>query len=102
MDAPASASPEQPTVAGVTNPQASPLQRVPVRTREGRVTTSAWRLEVAAAEGRGGIVRVEGPSGTHFRGDGLFLGWEPQRLAEAYARLLPTTEADTFETQQLG
>ncbi len=97
MDAPA-----KPAVAGVTGPTAAPLARVPVRTREGQVTTSAWRLEVAAAEGKGGIVRVEGPAGTHFRGDGLFLGWAPERLAEAYQRLKPPAEDESFETLQLG
>jgi len=98
----APASPPKPAVAGVTNPKATPLSRVPVRTREGQVTTSAWRLEVAAAEGTGGIVRVDAPGGIHFRGDGLFLGWEAGRLAEAYARLRPESEVDTFVTQQLG
>jgi hypothetical protein len=98
----ASSPPEKPAVAGLTNPEGQPVSRVPVRTREGRVTTSAWHLEVTAAEGRGGIVRVDAPGGALFRGDGVFLGWEQARLAEAYARLVPEGEVDTFQTQQLG
>jgi hypothetical protein len=66
------------------------------------VTLSAWRLEVSAVEGRGGIVRLDAQGGAVFRGDGLFLGWDQPRLAEAYRQLLPPTEVDTFQTQQLG
>jgi hypothetical protein len=94
--------PEPPAVPGLTDAVGQPLSRVPVRTREGQVTLSAWRLEVTAVEGPGGIVRLDAAGAPVFRGDGVFLGWEQARLAEAYQRLLPATETDTFELMQLG
>jgi len=89
---------------GLTDVVAQPLERVPVRQRENQSTTSAWRLEIACQEGRGGIVLVELTRQTScFRGDGIFLGWSQERLAEAY-RMLTALSADDshFELLQLG
>jgi len=91
------------SIAGVTNSRTLSLDRFPIRTREGAVTVSAWRLCVACDEGGGAIVRVDGSAGERFhRGEGAFLGWSEERLAAAYDALRPSSEGSGFETNQLG
>ncbi len=92
---------------GLTAIEVRPVDRVLVRRRESQVTTSAWRLEVTCDQGAGGIVRVEVATETGeqsvYRGDGVFLGWSQERLAEAYDSLSrPTDTGPTFELLQLG
>src|SRR5215471_7082185 len=67
------------------------VERAPVRVREASHTFSAWTLDVETADGRGRILRVE-PSGsvTHWRGEGVFLGWSPERLAAAWDAIRAT------------
>jgi hypothetical protein len=89
---------------GLTQVVAKPLERVPVRQRESSLTTSAWRLEIACDQGRGGIALIElTAQHSFFRGDGIFLGWSQERLGEAY-RMLTELGADDshFELLQLG
>jgi hypothetical protein len=64
------------------------VARVSVRTRDVAHTFSAWTLSVETEQGPGTIVRVE-PSldVTHWRGDGVFLGWTAERLAAAWDAL---------------
>jgi hypothetical protein len=96
-----SLSPE--TVPGLTNARALALDRMPIRTREGGATLSAWRLSAGSDQGEGAIVLVEvGPGESWYRGDGVFLGWTAERLREAYAALRPRTGESGFEIQQLG
>jgi hypothetical protein len=81
------------------------VERVLVRVREASHTFSAWALEVVTAEGPGRIVRVEpSESATHWRGDGVFLGWSEERLAAAWAALRAAGPAPepTPDFQQLG
>jgi hypothetical protein len=67
------------------------IARVPVRARDGTHTFSAWALAVQTEQGPGTIVRVEpSPDATHWRGDGVFLGWAPERLAAAWDALRAT------------
>jgi hypothetical protein len=90
---------------GLTGLVVNPLERVPVRRRESGVTTSAWRMDVTCQQGRGGIVFVDGPEpGPYFRGEGIFLGWPQDRLAEAYKTLSKfIAQSDSsFELLQLG
>lgn len=90
---------------GLTAIEARPIERVLVRRRESSVTTSAWRLDVTCDQGAGGIVRVEVATGQPvYRGDGVFLGWTQERLAEAYETLSRPTGGgeSTFELLQLG
>ena len=90
-------------VPGLTNPRALHLERYAIRTRESTSTQSAWRLAVGSAEGEGTILFIENsPGEVFYRGDGIFLGWDQERLAAAYAALKPKPEAERFETQQLG
>ncbi len=96
------ASPETP-VAGLTNARGLGLGRFPIRLREEGVTLSAWRLAVASEQGDGTITRVEVPSGeVVHRGEGVFLGWPQDRLAEAYEILVPREVAAAEESPQLG
>src|SRR5215471_7022225 len=90
---------------GLTGIAVRPLERVPVRRRESGVTTSAWRLDVTCQQGQGGIVFVDGPPpGPHYRGEGIFLGWPQERLAEAYKTLnaMIADSDSSFELSQLG
>ena len=90
-------------IAGLSGVTAQPLARVPIRTRSASVTVSAWRLEIASDQGPGTIVLVEPPSGeSHYRGDGIFLGWEQERLAEAYATFRARDEEAGLDSPQLG
>ena len=99
-----STGPESPEIVpGLTNPRLMSLERFPIRTREASTTQAGWRLLAASDEGEGAIVFVESSlAETFYRGDGIFLGWTPERLAAAYNALLPTPEHDGFEMQQMG
>jgi hypothetical protein len=78
-------------------------ERVPVRTREGRITLAAWRMNVTAPTGTGAIVLVETNVGAVFRGEGLFLGWAQDLLGTAYRMLVPKSPADVaLNHPQLG
>lgn len=90
---------------GLTNIETRPLERVLICQRESPVTTSAWRLELTCDQGTGGIVRLETAAGqTVYRGDGLFLGWSQERLAEVYDTLTRPTGGggSDIELMQLG
>jgi hypothetical protein len=64
------------------------IARISVRARDAAHTFSAWALSVETAQGPGTIVRVEpSPEATHWRGDGVFLGWTAERLAAAWDAL---------------
>lgn len=90
-------------LSGVSGVSARPLARAPIRTRSASVTVSAWRLEVTSDQGPGAIVLAEPPTGeTHYRGEGIFLGWPQERLAEVYAALQPPDEDGGLDTPQLG
>ncbi|HEY1435470.1 MAG TPA: hypothetical protein VGG65_08850 [Thermoanaerobaculia bacterium] len=96
-------APAGPEVAGLVEPRALALERFAIRTREGSVTLAGWRLTVASAAGHGAIVLVElAPGSAVHRGEGVFLGWPQERLASAYAALLPGDPEPPFETAQLG
>jgi hypothetical protein len=76
-----------PPVAGL-NVTGSRVARVAVRARDAGHTFSAWALSVDTLQGPGSIVRVEpSPGETHWRGDGVFLGWSAVRLAAAWDAL---------------
>jgi len=64
------------------------VERIAVRARDAGHTFSAWVLRVETAHGPGTIARVEpSPDVTHWRGDGVFLGWPSERLAAAWEAL---------------
>jgi hypothetical protein len=81
--------PESKSLPGLEGATGTLLERVPVRTREGRVTVAAWRLNVTSPRGEGAIVMVDTNLGAVFRGEGLFFGWEQDKLDAAYRALLP-------------
>ena len=88
---------------GLEGATASPPERVPARTREGRITLSAWRMAITTAGGAGAIVLVETNVGAVFRGEGLFLGWTQESLAIAYRTLTPKSGNDvSLNHPQLG
>jgi hypothetical protein len=94
---------DTPIFAGLSGLSASPLTRVPVRTRSTSVTLSAWRLEVTSDQGSGSIVLAEAAAGeAYYRGEGIFLGWPQDRLAEVYHALQPPGEDQGLDTPQLG
>jgi hypothetical protein len=94
---------EPKTLPGLEGATATPPERVPVRTREGRITLSAWRMPVTAAAGSGAIILVETNVGAVFRGEGLFLGWTQETLATAYRSLLPKAGNEvSVDHPQLG
>ena len=102
MTEPDSSSVTEP-VPGLTNARALALDRVAIRTRESGVTLSGWRLSIASEQGEGTIVRVDATPGEEwYRGEGIFLGWTPERLGQAYEALRPRTGEATFQLQQLG
>lgn len=102
MTAPAPDS-STPLVRGLSDPRAQPLERLPIRTRGSSLTRSAWRLAVASEEGDGAIVFVDVASEeTFYRGEGVFLGWDQERLAAAYQALLPEPAGADPEMAQLG
>jgi hypothetical protein len=93
----------KPSLPGLEGATATPPERVPVRTREGRITLAAWRMNVTASAGSGTIVLVETNVGAVFRGEGLFLGWAQDMLANAYRTLVPKPSTDsTLNHPQLG
>lgn len=64
------------------------VERIAVRARGAAHTFSAWALKVETEVGPGTIVLVEpAPDETHWRGDGVFLGWTAGRLAAAWSAL---------------
>jgi hypothetical protein len=90
-------------VPGLTNARGLSLDRMPIRTREGDVTLSGWRLSAGSDQGEGAIVLVEGGAGEiRYRGEGVFLGWTAEQLRGAYEALRPRSDESAFETQQLG
>jgi hypothetical protein len=98
-----SAPEEQKTVPGLEGATATVPERVPVRTREGRITLAAWRMNVTAPNGTGAIVLVETNVGAVFRGEGFFLGWAQDMLGIAYRSLVPKSGVDvSLNHPQLG
>ncbi|HZJ54435.1 MAG TPA: hypothetical protein VFD38_09890 [Myxococcaceae bacterium] len=89
-------------IAGLTEPRVTPPERVPIRLRESSVTLSAWLMAVGASEGSGSLVRVETPGGTLYRGEGWFLGWTQDAMANAWKELLPPAPPDPVGLPQLG
>ncbi len=90
-------------VPGLAEARMVGLERVPVRTREGSVTLSAWRMTVESAAGSGSIVLVEtSGGGSFYRGEGVFLGWPQELMAQAYAALQPDGEEPGMGLPQLG
>ncbi len=90
-------------VPGLTNARGLALERFLIRTRTSASTQSGWRLLAESDQGGGAIVFVEiSSSETFYRGEGVFLGWPQDRLAAAYAALIPEPEPDGFVTQQMG
>ena len=88
---------------GLTGLVAGPLARVPVRRRDSDYTLSAWRMEVTCDQGAGTIALVEiSPAESRYRGDGVFLGWPQDRLAEVYRDLTSGDTGPGFEMMQLG
>jgi len=86
----------------LTSPSAL-LERVPVRERGASLTRSAWRVAVTAEEGTGTIVRLEASNGAvHFRGDGLFLGWDADEMGSAWNALARSDAPPEPELAQLG
>lgn len=102
MDENTAAEPQPPLVPGLTDPRALPPERRPIRTRESGVTLSAWCLPVSCLEGEGAIVLLESAGQTHYRGDGVFLGWAQSRLEAAYRALVPAPEEERPIFGQLG
>jgi hypothetical protein len=87
----------------LAEPWSAALERSLLRSREGSGTRSGWRLSFASERGAGAIVQVELDDGrTLYRGDGVFLGWPQESLAEGYRRLLPQPDEEPFEPAQLG
>jgi hypothetical protein len=86
---------------GLSGVSARPLERVPIRTRSGTVTRSAWRLEVTSDQGIGSVIVAEAEE-TYYRGEGLFLGWSQERLALIYKALLPRSNEPPIQVPQLG
>lgn len=90
-------------LAELTDASGEPLERHPIRTREGSTTRSAWRLRVSSGRGAGAIVFVElTPEESFYRGEGIFLGWDQERLSEAYRALQPVPAAPEADSPQLG
>jgi len=78
------------------------LERASIRTRESGVTHAAWRMEIDSDAGSGTITLVDAGGIPIHRGDGLFLGWSQEQLAETYQRLLAPDTEPPFEVMQLG
>ena len=97
-------TPAEPKVPpGLEGATSVPPERIPARTREGRITLSAWRMNITTPNGAGAIVLVETNVGAVFRGEGVFLGWTQETLAAAYRSLVPTTSSDVAVNHpQLG
>jgi hypothetical protein len=79
------------------------LGRALIRTRESGVTQSAWRMEIDSDGGSGTITLIDAAGGPPlYRGDGLFLRWTQEGLAETYQRLLAPDDERPFDVMQLG
>jgi hypothetical protein len=79
------------------------LERSAVRTRESGVTHAAWRMEIDSEAGGGAITLIDASEGPAFyRGEGVFLGWTQEQLAETYQRLLSPGDDRPFEVMQMG
>jgi uncharacterized membrane-anchored protein len=96
-------------LAGLTDARTIALERYAIRTRENGVTRAAWRLEVESAQGPGAIVLVDVDADadaqaaqSHYRGEGVFLGWPRERLEAAYLALRPMDSSPPLELSQLG
>lgn len=90
---------------GLTQIVPGPLERVPVRMREDQAITSAWRVEATCDQGSGNITRVDvSPGQSYHRGEGLFLGWPQERLAELYQTVIGWIDksGSDIELLQLG
>ena len=89
---------------GLTNCRYLSLERAAIRTRESSMTRSGWKLWASCEEGEGSISLIEISSTVSlYRGDGVFLGWESDRLEKAYRILLPSDAPDAGPAfQQLG
>jgi len=90
-------------IEGLNQVAVGPLERVPVRARDSQVTVSAWRVLVDSRDGSGTITLLELSSGeTHYRGDGVFLGWPQEQLASTYRALTPKQSEPETVLLQLG
>lgn len=90
-------------LAGLTNCRYLSLERAAIRTRESSITRSGWKLWASCEEGEGSISLIEiSPTVSLYRGDGVFLGWESDRLQAAYRTLLPASEEPELDRPQLG
>lgn len=92
-------------LTGLTNCRYLSLERAAIRTRESSITRSGWKLWASCEEGEGSISLIEISSTVSlYRGDGVFLGWDSDRLEAAYRRLLPPSDSSEPEPplQQLG
>jgi hypothetical protein len=79
------------------------LERVAIRMRETRVTSSAWCLALRTRAGEGRILRVECTDGSAlFRGEGVFLGWPQTDLEALYRRSLPPAPPSEPDAGQFG
>jgi hypothetical protein len=79
------------------------LERALIRTRESGVTQSAWRMEIGSDAESGTITLIEAAGDPPlYRGEGLFLGWTQEGLAETYQRLLAPDDERPFDVMQLG
>src|SRR5262245_66024175 len=95
--------PEAAPFDGLTHVRADPPERVPIRVRSSGATLSAWRMAISSDQGTGAIVLAEvGPTESHHRGEGIFLGWSQERLGAVYAALLPQDDETTDSGLQLG
>jgi hypothetical protein len=83
-------------------PEPARLERVAIRTRESGVTLAGWRLGASTRGGPGSITRVDGASGSLFRGDGAYLGWSQTNLEAEYRRLVPRPPDPEPDAGQFG
>ena len=66
------------------------MERIPVRTRESKVTLSAWRAQLDG----GAIVLVDIAGRAVYRGEGSFLGASQEKLAEVWEASVPKSEPE--------
>jgi hypothetical protein len=67
-------------------------ERIAIRIREGNVTLSAWRTELAGSRGAMVVVEIGGRS--IYRGEGALLGSSQEKLAELWRASLPPSEPE--------
>ncbi len=88
---------------GLTGLRADPPERVAIRLRSSAVARSAWRMAISCDQGTGAIVLAEAsPAESHYRGEGMFLGWSREEMAALYSSLLPRADDDPGVGPQLG